>query len=88
MVTTNTLYSALTLGDILICGIEAKCGMIGCGDIHTETEWDGLTVGVTTVGVVIVGITLMVGITGMDGVMDMDTMHGINLVEFMEDNRM
>jgi len=73
------------VGGILLCGIEAKCGMIGYGGIHTEMEWAGLIAGVTTVGAVIVGIALMVGIIGMVGEMGMDIMHG---TKFMVDNRM
>tara|TARA_R110001599_G_scaffold35563_5_gene112263 strand:- start:1 stop:201 length:201 start_codon:yes stop_codon:yes gene_type:complete len=53
--------------------------MTGYGDIHMETEWDGLTVGETTHGVVIIGIVLMDGITTTDG--ETDTV-GITLQHF------
>ena len=73
----DTTTTIITVGVIVLFGTETKCGWIGYGDIHMETEWDGLTVGETTHGVVIIGTHLTDGTTTMDGVMDMDgTMDG------------
>jgi len=68
----DTTTTIITVGVIVLIGTETKCGWIGYGDIHLETEWDGLTVGETTHGVVIIGTHRMDGITITDGAMDMD----------------
>jgi len=55
--------------------------IIGMGIVGvTHMEWDSHIVGIITDGVVTTGTTLMGGINGMDGVMDIITTHGTKYV--------